>query len=126
MSDATRLTPEEIQNYREQFKDYPEALDALNTVEKCKGELGFAAKILALKTGFEQSTLSPEEPDFFDNLLKSLRKTICSQYTDDTLELFKELKDFIPFPGSLIALVSIKVGQVTIREFCNRNSSIDQ
>lgn len=128
MSDATQLTADEIQQYREQFKDYPEALDALDIIDKCQGNLDRAAKLLALKTGFEQATLSPHDSEstYLKKLLEKLRQAICSQYTDDALELFKELKDFTPFPVSLITLVSIKIGQVTIREFCNRNNSSDQ
>lgn len=128
MTDATKLTPEEIQQYRDQFKDYPETLEAFNAIDNAKGNLDRAAKILALETGFEQATLSPTEPEsaYLNKLLERLRKAICSQYTDDALELFKELKDFTPFPISLITLVSIKISQVTIREFCNGNDSNDQ
>lgn len=117
------LTPEEIQQYRDQFKDYPEALDALNTIEEFDYSLDNAAEIIAIETGFEQETLAPTDPDFnyLDKILEKFRDIICSKYTDDTLELFKELKDLIPFPGSLIAVIAIKIGQITIREFCNRN-----
>jgi hypothetical protein len=39
MSDATQLTTEEIQQYREQLKDNPEALKALYTIDECDGNL---------------------------------------------------------------------------------------
>ncbi len=128
MTDSTQLTAEEIKQYREQFKDYPDALDALDIIDECEFNLDDAAEIIALETGFEQATLSSpdEESSYLDNVLEKVRTAICSQYTDDALELFKELKDFVPFPASLIALVSIRVSQITIREFCNRNNSNDQ
>ncbi len=128
MANATKLTPEEIQQYRKQFQDYPEALNALNIVDESDRILDDAAEIIAIETGLEQATLSSldEQSSYLDKVLEKLRTTICSQYTDDALELFKELREFVPFPASLIALVSIRVSQVTIREFCNRNNSNDQ
>ena len=33
MTDSTQLTAEEIQQYREQFKDYPDVLKALDLID---------------------------------------------------------------------------------------------
>ncbi|HBE19423.1 MAG TPA: hypothetical protein DEG17_13795 [Cyanobacteria bacterium UBA11149] len=42
-TDPTKVTPEEIAQYREQFADYPEALAALDEVEACDYILDDAA-----------------------------------------------------------------------------------
>jgi hypothetical protein len=61
MSDATRLTPEEIQSYQELFKDYPEALDALDLINESDGDLIESANLLAAEAGIEISSRKGED-----------------------------------------------------------------
>ncbi len=54
MDNTTQLTLEEIQHYRQQFKDYPEALDALNLIAECDGNLDDALILIYMEeTGAE-------------------------------------------------------------------------
>ena len=52
----TTLTFAEIAQLRQQLADYPEALDALQSIEDCDGDLADAALSLALKAGLEPDT----------------------------------------------------------------------
>ncbi|MCU0519062.1 MAG: hypothetical protein MUC60_19795 [Oscillatoria sp. Prado101] len=47
-TDPTKVTPEEIAQYRQQLADYPEALDALDLIEENEGDLKQAARLLEL------------------------------------------------------------------------------
>ncbi|MDJ0599179.1 MAG: hypothetical protein QNJ37_10115 [Crocosphaera sp.] len=53
MTDATQLTSEEIQQYREQLKDNSQAIAQLDIIEKCGGDLEQATRILARRAGTE-------------------------------------------------------------------------
>ena len=61
MDNTTQLTLEEIQHYRQQFKDYPEALDALDLIAETDGDLIKSAGLLAMETGLKIPTRAGEE-----------------------------------------------------------------
>ena len=48
MTSATQLTSEEVKQYREQFKDYPEALEALDLIDECDGNLDDALILISI------------------------------------------------------------------------------
>jgi len=54
MADATQLTPEEIQQFREQLQNNPSAIAQLDIIEKCDGKLEQATRILARRAGTEE------------------------------------------------------------------------
>ena len=86
MSDATRLTPEEIQNYREQFKDYPEVLDALDLIDESDGDLIGAANLLAAEAEIEISSRAGEDVNILDKLAQKCRSVICDEdFMDDLM-----------------------------------------
>jgi hypothetical protein len=86
MSDVSRLTPEEIQNYRELFKDYPEALDALNLIDESDGDLIESANLLAAEAGIEISSRAGEDVNILDKLAKKCRSVICDEdFMDDLM-----------------------------------------
>jgi hypothetical protein len=86
MSDATRLTPEEIQNYREQFKDYPEVLDALDLIDESDGDLIESANLLAAEAGIEISSRKGEDVNILDKLAQKCRSVICDEdFMDDLM-----------------------------------------
>ena len=86
MSDATHLTPEEIQNYREQFKDYPEALDALDLIDESDGDLIESANLLAAEAGIEISSRAGEDVNILDKLAQKCRSIICDEdFMDDLM-----------------------------------------
>ncbi|NET42595.1 hypothetical protein [Okeania sp. SIO2B3] len=49
------ITPEEIENFRSQLADYPEALAALDEIEEDEGDLEYATGIIALEAGMRES-----------------------------------------------------------------------
>jgi len=122
----TTITPEEIALFRSQLTSYPEALAALDKVEACNNSLEDAAQELAIQAGYTRSTLAPPELSYLDKLTELARDVICSKYTDNVVELFKELREYIPFPTfptSLAALVAIKVTQIGVKQFCELSKS---
>lgn len=86
MSDATHLTPEEIQNYREQFKDYPEALDALDLIDESDGDLIGSANLLVAEAGIEIFNRAGEDVNILDKLAQKCRSVICDEdFMDDLM-----------------------------------------
>jgi hypothetical protein len=86
MSDATRLTLEEIQSYQELFKDYPEALDALDLINESDGDLIESANLLAAEAGIEISSRAGEDVNILDKLAQKCRSVICDEdFMDDLM-----------------------------------------
>lgn len=75
-TDSTQVTPEEIAQYREQFSDYPESLDALDLIEECDGDLKQAASSLALESGI---VISKKMPNILDELAQKCRNIVCDE-----------------------------------------------
>ncbi|WP_013321073.1 hypothetical protein [Gloeothece verrucosa] len=87
MSNATQLTTQEIEQYREQFKDYPEALDALELIAETDGDLIESAGLLAMETGVEISSRVVEEDNILDKLAKRCRSIVCDDdFIDDLMK----------------------------------------
>lgn len=119
----TILTSEQIAQYRSELAGYPEALAALDEVEACDNSLEDAAEVLAIESGYTSSTLAESDQSYLDKLTEKARKVICSKYTGDVLELFKDLRDFMPFPGNLATLVAINVTKIAVDKFCESSES---
>lgn len=119
----TILTPEQIAQYRSELARDPEALAALDEVEACDNTLEDAAEVLAIESGYTKSTLAESDQSYLDKLTEKARKVICSKYTGDLLELFKDLRDFMPFPGNLATLVAINVTKIGVHKFCESSES---
>jgi hypothetical protein len=112
-----KITQEQIVQYRIQLADYPDGIAALNEVEACDS-LDDAAEVLALESGYTRSTLAGSDESYLDKLIEKARSIICSKYTGDLLELCKDLREFVPYPGNLATLVAIKVTQIGVDKFC--------
>jgi hypothetical protein len=86
MTDATHLTPDEIQAHRKLFKDYPEALDALNLIDESDGDLIESANLLAAEAGIEISSRAGEDINILDKLAQKCRSVICDEdFMDDLM-----------------------------------------
>ena len=76
------LSAEEIEFYRSELADYPEALAALDVLTDCEGDLEDAAITLAIQSG--------QEPDisagWIDGLAKRWRHVICDADLKEGLE----------------------------------------
>jgi len=73
MSDATRLTPEEIQQCREQLSGDAIALEQLEVIERCEGNLEQAARILARRADIEEVRAGMT----WESALKQARQVVC-------------------------------------------------
>lgn len=74
MKDATQLTPEEIQQYREQLKDNSTAIAQLEIIERCEGNLEQAARILARRANIEGVRAGIT----WESALTKARQVICN------------------------------------------------
>lgn len=68
----TSLSSQAIAHYRTQLAQYPEALEALDTIEDCEGDLEDAALTLGIQVGQQ-----PDRNDWLDGLAKRCRVAIC-------------------------------------------------
>jgi|AGSF01.1.fsa_nt_gi hypothetical protein len=82
----TTVTQAEIEQYRSQLQEYPDALKALDVLEECEGDLEFAAETVAIETGELADDLSekdpeedPNKPSWLEKLVEKLRPHICTQ-----------------------------------------------
>ena len=80
--DPTKVTPYEITQYREQFADNPEALDALDLIAENDGDLKQAASLLALESG---EMISKSVPNVLDELARKCRNIVCDEVFIDEL-----------------------------------------
>jgi hypothetical protein len=120
----TKITPDEIAKLRSEFADYPEAIASLDEVEAHDNNIDAAAQAIASQsTDTRSPTLLESDPNFLNKATEQARDVICSKYTDDVLEIFKELRQFIPFPGSIAALIAIKVVQIGVENFCKSSKA---
>lgn len=85
MADVVKLTSEDIQQYREQFKDYPESLDALDLIEESEGDLIEPTQLLAMEAGIEISVRAGEEENILDRLAKKCHSIVCDDDFINTL-----------------------------------------
>ncbi|MBU7582308.1 MAG: hypothetical protein KAF91_05270 [Nostoc sp. TH1S01] len=75
------VSPEEIAQFRSQLANNQDAFDALDLIERRNGNLDTAAKILAIRAGYEPSRKS----NILDELLEKSRKIICKEEFRDEL-----------------------------------------
>jgi hypothetical protein len=122
MTTVTRVTPEEIAQFRTQVAGNPEALAALDVIEEGEGDLEYAAQVLALEAGQEKDRA---EASWLDNLAKQCRGVICQEeFRDDLLAgVVTALIGYLAASGALpvalatpVAIYAVKVG---VKNFCN-------
>ena len=68
-----QVTADQIEQYRAQLADYPEALKGLDLLADCEGELEDAAISLALRAGMQPDT----SDRWLDGLSKRFRAVVC-------------------------------------------------
>jgi hypothetical protein len=57
--ESTKVTPEEIAQFRAELADNPKALADIDVIERCEGYLEQAARILARRADIEDVILNP-------------------------------------------------------------------
>jgi hypothetical protein len=113
------LTFQEIAHYRSQLVQFPEALEALDAIEDCEGDLEDAALSLAIHAGQQ-----PDRNDWLVGLAKRCRVALCRSPTRDALQN-GNLTSAIAFlleetvcPPLLITPVILYVLKVGLEDFC--------
>lgn len=114
------LTPEEIAQLRGRLADYPKAIDALQEIDDCDGDLEDAAISLALR--------SDQEPDSNEQWLASFSKRYrhiaCQVQFRESVEAaqLNTLIDYLTAetdcPALMAPMVAIYVFKVGAEEFC--------
>ncbi len=114
------ITPEEIEHYRAELANYPEALNALEVLEDCEGDLEDASITLALQSGLEPDT----SERWIDGLAKRWRHIVCQAELKESLEdgmsgdLLTALTSSTDLPMRLAIPVAIFVIKTGVESFC--------
>lgn len=117
----TTVTSQEIAQFRSQLADNPKAMEALDLIEDCEGDLEDAAMTLAIKAGQEPERANSE---WLDALARKWRAVICQKEFRDNLldgsvqEMIEHLKTIPAFPQILAAPVLIYVLKQGANNFC--------
>jgi uncharacterized membrane protein YhiD involved in acid resistance len=115
------VTQEEIQQFREQLRDYPEALDALDLIEENEGDLEIAANLLAQEAGV---VIVRSKPSILDDLAQKLRDVICDEVFINDL-MGGALTAGVGYltasgqiPTALATALVIYLAKIGVRKFC--------
>lgn len=116
----TKVTSEEITQYRQKFADKPEALDALDLIVENDGNLVESAGLLALESGIE---ISRGIPNILDDLALKYRGIICNEAFDDLMAglLSAAVVTFAAsgqIPVAVATPVVIYVARIGVDKFC--------
>ncbi|QIR37020.1 hypothetical protein HCG51_09900 [Tolypothrix sp. PCC 7910] len=116
------LTPEEITHFRSQLADSPEALEALDAIEECQGNLEAAAQLIAVETSEAEVSLRGDS-NYLDKLTKKLSKIICEEEFDELMTgvlttAIATLAASGNIPVALATPVVIYVAKIGVKKFC--------
>jgi hypothetical protein len=117
----TKVTSKEIAQFRSQLAEDPQAMEALDLIEDCDGDLEDAAMTLAIRVGQEPELANSE---WLDALARKWRTVICEQdYRQDLLndsipELIAQLQKMPTFPKILATPVLLYVLKQGVNNFC--------
>lgn len=125
----TTVTPQEIARFRSTFANYPQAMQGLDLIEDCEGDLEDAAMTLAIKAGQQPEIANSE---WLDSLAKKWRAVICQEeWRSDLLEgsvdkLMQKIQKMPTFPDILVAPVLLYVFKRGIADFCEPLDSVTE
>lgn len=114
------LTSQEIAQFRSQLAEYPVALEALDRIEDCEGDIEDAAIAMAIHLG----QLPDTSENWLDGFAKRHRVSLCERELRDELaqgniapmvELLKKENECPELLITPVVLYAIKTG---IHEFC--------
>jgi len=123
----TKVTSIEIAQFRSQLADDIAALEALDLIEDCDGDLEDAAMSLAIRAGQEPERANSE---WLDALARKWRAVICEQeYREELLNsslvgMMEHLKTMPTFPRILATPVLIYVLKQGVSSFCEPLDSL--
>lgn len=114
------LSSQEIAKFRSQLAEYSSALEALDIIEDCEGDLEDAAISMAIHVGQSPST----SENWLDGLAKRHRVTICEESYQQELSqeniapMVARLIEQNQCPGLLVTPVVIYALKTGIAAFC--------
>jgi hypothetical protein len=117
----TKVTSQEIAQFRSQLADDIQAMEALDLIEDCEGDLEDAAMSLAIRAGQEPERANSE---WLDALAKKWRAVICEQEYRNNLsngsisEMVAHLNTIPSFPKIVATPMLIYIIQQGINNFC--------
>jgi hypothetical protein len=123
----TKVTSQEIAQFRSQLADDPSDMEALDLIEDCDGDLEDAAMTLAIRAGQQPERAISE---WLDALARKWRVVICEQeYREDLLntspqKMMEHLKAMPTFPKILATPVLIYVLKQGVNNFCEPLDSL--
>ncbi|MEH2277123.1 MAG: hypothetical protein V7K40_20620 [Nostoc sp.] len=123
----TKVTSQEIAQFRSQLADDPSDMEALDLIEDCDGDLEDAAMTLAIRAGQQPERANSE---WLDALARKWRVVICEQeYREDLLntslqKMMEHLKATPTFPKILATPVLIYVLKHGVNNFCEPLDSL--
>jgi hypothetical protein len=115
MSDPTQLTSEEIQQYREQFKDYPEALDALEyIIKECDGNLQDGLTLISI----EETGTEPDRGLDLEKMAQKCRPIVCADLARTTVDICSILTGLFGSVGVAVAVLLYILNKYGLENFC--------
>ena len=122
----TTITQAEIEQYRSQLQEYPDALKALDVLQDCEGDLEYAAETLAIESRELDNDLDekdPNEPSWLEKSAAKLRPHVCTQAFKDVLSqsfavALGSLVTAGVYPGVPLTLVLIYISTNNLDKFC--------
>lgn len=123
----TKVTSQEIAQFRSQLADDPQAMEVLDLIEDCDGDLEDAAMTLAIKAGQEPQRTNSE---WLDALARKWRTVLCQQeYRSNlengyVLEMMENLRTIPEFPKILATPTLIYVVKQGVNNFCELLDSL--
>ncbi len=117
MTDSTQLTSDEIQQYREQFKDYPDALKALDLIDDCDGDLEDALILISM----EETGTEPDRGLKLDQLAQRCRPIVCADLSRTILEIFNILTGLFGTVGVAVAVLLYILNKYGLENYCGNS-----
>lgn len=114
------LTSQEIAQFRSQLAEYPVALEALDRIEDCEGDIEDAAIEMAIHVG----QLPDTSENWLDGLAKRYRVSLCEKELRDEVtqgniaSMVELLKKENECPELLITPIVLYAFKTGINEFC--------
>ncbi|HEY9741252.1 MAG TPA: hypothetical protein V6C90_12250 [Coleofasciculaceae cyanobacterium] len=119
----TTVTPEEIEQFREQLREYPEAIAALDVIQQCDGYVEDAVTLLMMRETGQQPDRGVRE------WLQKCRTAICQEDVKEALasgliapaiEPLAISTGFPPGTATALGILAFKIG---IKKLCDSPSS---
>lgn len=114
MENKINLTPSEIEQYREQLKDNPQALNALNIIEECDGDLQDALTLISM----EETGTEPDRGLDLDKLAQKCRPVVCADLTRTSLEIVNILTGLFGTVGIAVAVLLYILNKYGLENYC--------